>query len=138
MFYIVVCFSFLKIFFDWSTFWKDVLNILMLLFCYFYLNIIRKPRFHFWLTCFGSQKNSAILRNWIASHKVSLISTFSNYNFKPGTICLLFLSSYVFTALEFDGNYFDILPWKIVKTCHHTKIKPLIKKIFQKHKSIRH
>ena len=49
--------------------------------------------------------------------------------FKTSTFCLLFLSSYVFTALEFDGDYFDILLWKIVKQCDH---KLPIWKIFQK------
>ena len=35
-----------------------------------------------------------------------LISNFSKYYFKTGAICLLFLSSQVFTALEFDSNHF--------------------------------
>ena len=44
-----------------------------------------------------------------------LISTFSKYSFKIGTICLLFLSSHVFTPLELDSNHLGILLWKIVK-----------------------
>ena len=39
----------------------------------------------------------------------SLVSNFSKYYCKTGTICLLFLSSYIFTTLEFDMNHFGIL-----------------------------
>ena len=63
-------FSFLKIFLDWFTFLEDVLNCLVLLFCYFLPLIIGKFRFRFWLTYFVLQKNSGILRNSIASRKV--------------------------------------------------------------------
>ena len=41
----------------------------------------------------------------------SLISFFSKYYFKAGTRCLL-LSSHVFTALEFDVNYFGVPTFK--------------------------
>ena len=68
----------------------------------------------------------------------SLISNFSKYYFKTGTLCFLFLSSYIFTALEFDSNYFGILPLKIVKPHDHSEVKPLIRKLFQKYKPIRH
>ena len=37
-----------------------------------------------------------------------LISNISKYYFRIGTICLLFLSSHVFTALEFDSNHFTL------------------------------
>ena len=67
----------------------------------------------------------------------SLISNFSKYYFKTGTLCLLFWSSHIFTALEFDSNYFGIL-WKLVKPCDHNKNKPPIGKIFQKYKPIRY
>ena len=39
----------------------------------------------------------------------SLISNFSKYYFKTGILCSHFLSSHIFTALEFDKNYFGIL-----------------------------
>ena len=38
--------------------------------------------------------------------------TFSKYQFKTGTLCLLFLSARVFTALEFYSSYSDILTLK--------------------------
>ena len=65
----------------------------------------------------------------------SLISHFSLYCFKTGILCLLFSSSHLFTALDFDSNYFGIL-WK--KPRDHNKIKPPIEKIFPKYKPIRH
>ena len=40
---------------------------------------------------------------------LSLKSHFSKYYFKSCTICHLFLSSHVFTALELDSNHFSIL-----------------------------
>ena len=66
-----------------------------------------------------------------------LIPSFPKCYFKTGTICLLFLSSHAFTALEFDSNHFGTLPWKIVKPREHNEIKPPIGKIFQKFKPIR-
>ena len=45
----------------------------------------------------------------------SLIPNFSRYYFKTGKHCLLFLSSFVFPALQFNSNYFGFLLWKIVK-----------------------
>ena len=62
---------------------------------------------------------------------------FSKYYFKTGTFFLLFLSSHVFTALEFDSNYFVIPLWKIVKPRAH-EIKPPIAKIFRRYKPIGH
>ena len=50
----------------------------------------------------------------LKTNLLGLISNFSKYYFKTGTICLLFLSSHVFTALEFDSNHFGILLWNIV------------------------
>ena len=38
----------------------------------------------------------------------SLIFNFSKHFFKIGIICLIFLSFHLFTALEFDSNYFGI------------------------------
>ena len=49
------------------------------------------------------------------------IKLFYKYYFKTATICL-FLSSHVFTASEFDSNYFGILLWKIVKPRDHNEI----------------
>ena len=46
----------------------------------------------------------------------SLISNFPKYQFKTGSLCLLFLSSHILIDLEFDSNYFVILLWKIKKT----------------------
>ena len=51
----------------------------------------------------------------LKTNPLGLKSIFSKYYFKTCTICLLFLSSYVFTALTFDSNHFGILLWKIVK-----------------------
>ena len=45
----------------------------------------------------------------LKANLLGLISNISNYCFKTGTIFLLFLSSDVFTALEFDSNHFDVL-----------------------------
>ena len=44
-----------------------------------------------------------------------LISNFSKYYFKTGTLSslyFLFSCSYIFTALEFESNYFNILSLK--------------------------
>ena len=54
------------------------------------------------------------------------------------TICLLFLSSDVFTALEFDSNHFDIPLWEILKPCDQNEIKPPMANIFRKNEPIRH
>ena len=51
----------------------------------------------------------------LKTNLLGLMSNFSTYYFKTGTICFLFLSSHVFTALEFDSNHFLIILWKIVK-----------------------
>ena len=67
-----------------------------------------------------------------------LISIFSKYYFKIGTICLPLFSSHVFTTLEFDSNHLNILLWKIVNQRDHNETKPPIKKIFRNYKSIRH
>ena len=64
------------------------------------------------------------------SYLLGLISNFSQYYFKTGTICILFLSSHVFTALEFDSNHFGVLLWKIVKPRDYNEIKPPIGKMF--------
>ena len=58
----------------------------------------------------------------------------STYYMKTGAICLLVLSSYVFTALMFDSNHFGILLWKIVKPRDYNEIKPPIGKIYRKYK----
>ena len=39
-----------------------------------------------------------------------LTPNISKYYFKTGTICLLFVYSHVFTALELENNHFGILP----------------------------
>ena len=62
MFYLPAC-----VFFSFLEF---VLNSFVLLFCYFYLPIIGKLCFRFWLTCFVFQKSSGILKNSVASLKV--------------------------------------------------------------------
>ena len=74
----------------------------------------------------------------LKTNLLSLISNFSTHYFETGTICLLFLSSHVFTALEFDSNHFGILLGIIVKPRNHNEIKPPIGKIFWKYKPIRH
>ena len=51
------------------------------------------------------------LERWKLTY-YSLISNFSKYYFKTGTFYLLFLSSHVVPAIEFDSNYFGILLWK--------------------------
>ena len=52
--------------------------------------------------------------------------------FKNSIICLLFWFLHVFTALEFDSNYFGILIVKVVELRDHNEIKPTIWKSFQK------
>ena len=47
-------------------------------------------------------------------------------------ILSLFLSSDVFTALEFESNHFGTLLWKIVKPRDNNEIEPRIEKIFLK------
>ena len=73
-----------------------------------------------------------------AGDLLGLISDFSIYYFKTGTMCLLSLSSHVFTALEFDSNHFGNLLWKIVKPRDHNEIKSLIRRIFWNYKTIKH
>ena len=59
------------------------------------------------------------------------ISNISKDYCKTGTVCFLFLSSHVFTALEFDSNNFGVLLRKIVKPRDNiNKIKPTIGKVF--------
>ena len=74
----------------------------------------------------------------LKTNLLGLISNFSKYYFKTGTICLLFISSHVFTALEFDSNHFVILLWKMVKPRDHNEIKLPIGKIIRKYQPIRH
>ena len=57
MFYIAVCFSFFKIFFDWFTFLEDVLNDLLLLFCY--LTAIKLSK-----SCQNARKDPFIINHW--------------------------------------------------------------------------
>ena len=59
--------------------------------------------------------------------------------FNTGTFCLLFLSSHVFTALEFNSHHFGILLWKMAKSCdlNEILIKQPSRKIFQKYKPVR-
>ena len=59
---------------------------------------------------------------------LSLPSNFSKYYFKIGTLCLPILSLHIFTTLEFNSNYFDILLRKVVKPRDHNEIKPPIGK----------
>ena len=69
----------------------------------------------------------------LKTNLLCLTSNFSKYFFKTGITCLLFLSSHVFTALEFDNNHFGFLPWKILKPRDHNEIKPLLGKIIRKY-----
>ena len=78
------------------------------------------------------------LARTLKNNLLVLISNFSKYYFKTGTICLLFFSSHVFNTLEFDSNHFGILLWKIVKPRDQNEIKPPIEKIFWKYKPIWH
>ena len=68
----------------------------------------------------------------------SLMSIFSKYYLKTGTLHIFFSSSHVFTALEFYNNYFAILLWKIVKQRDHNEIKRVIGEIFRKYTQIRY
>ena len=68
----------------------------------------------------------------------SLISDFSTYFFKTGTLCLFFLSFHTFSALEFDRNYSVFLLWKMVKLSDRNETKPPIGKIFWIYTPIRH
>ena len=45
----------------------------------------------------------------LKTNLLGLISIFSKYYFKTGTISLLFLFSHVFINLEFESNHFGIL-----------------------------
>ena len=54
----------------------------------------------------------------------SLISNLSKYYFKTCTLCFFFLSLRVFTALEFNSNYFGILLGKIVNSRDLNENKP--------------
>ena len=76
----------------------------------------------------------------LKTNLLGLISNCSKYYFKIGTICLLFLFSHAFTALEFDSNRFGILLSKIVKPRdhNHDEIEPPIGKILRKNIPIRH
>ena len=69
---------------------------------------------------------------------LGLISNFSKYYIKTNSICFIFLSPHIFTALEFDSILFHILLWKIVKPRDHNEMKPPMRKIFQKYKPIQH
>ena len=69
----------------------------------------------------------------LITNLLGFISTFSKYYFEIGTICLLFSSAHLFTALEFHGNHFAILLSKMVKPHDHNKIKLSIGKIFPKY-----
>ena len=62
------------------------------------------------------------------------MSNFSKYYFKTGTIWLVFFSSHLFTALEFNSNHVGILLWKTVKPRDHNEMKQPIEKIFRKYK----
>ena len=62
----------------------------------------------------------------------SLILNFSKCYFKTSAFCLLFFFSHIFTALEFDSNYFGILLWKIVNPRDHNEIKLPIGKILSR------
>ena len=77
--------------------------------------------------------------NWLLFHiraerlkltYYSLISNFSRYYFKTGTLCLFFLFSHVFPALELDSNCFGFLLWK-VKPCDHNETKLPVGKLFR-------
>ena len=74
----------------------------------------------------------------LKTNLLCLISNFSKYYFKTSSICFLFLSSHVITALEFNCNHFGTLLWKIVKPPDHNEIEPPIRKIFRKYKLIIH
>ena len=67
------------------------------------------------------------------------IKVFSKYHFKTDTLYLfLFLSSLVFTPLEFDSNYFSNVLFKILKPRDHNEIKPPLGKKFQKYNPVTH
>ena len=74
----------------------------------------------------------------LKTNLLGLISNFSKYYFKTGNIRLLFLSSHVFTTLEFDSSHFGVRLSKIVEPRDHNEIKPPIGKIFRKYKPVRH
>ena len=50
----------------------------------------------------------------LKTNLLDIISNFSKYYFKTGTICIIFLSSHVFTTLEFDSNHFE----SVYPKCH--------------------
>ena len=54
----------------------------------------------------GKLVGGAFLPNRVNANLLELISRLSKYYFQACTICLLLLSSQVFTALEFDNNHY--------------------------------
>ena len=72
-----------------------------------------------WRKFFSSPQSLNMLPFDIRLERLKLIyygsiASFSRYYFKTDTICLLFLSLHIFTALEFDSNHFGVLLWKMV------------------------
>ena len=66
----------------------------------------------------------------LKTNLLDLKASFFKYYFKTGTLCLIFLSLNIFSALEFDSNFFGTLLGKIVKPRDHDESKPPIGKIF--------
>ena len=73
----------------------------------------------------------------LKTNLLDLISNFSKYYFKTGTIFPRVLSSHTFTTLEFDSNHLGTLLWKVVKPCEHNEIEPPIGKLLRKYKPLR-
>ena len=59
----------------------------------------------------------------LKTNLLGLISNFSKYYIKTSTICLLFLSSHVFTNLELDSNHLNLIAshLTIMKLNHQLK-----------------
>ena len=75
----------------------------------------------------------------LKTNLIGLTSYFLNITLKrASTVCLLFSSSHVFANLKCNSNHFGILLWKIVKPSDHNEIQPPIRKILQKHETIKH
>ena len=108
-----------------STFMTDSLYLGTIQICRNRRKIFSIPVAEF--TSFSHQARALI------TNLLGFISTFSKYYFEIGTICLLFSSAHLFTALEFHGNHFAILLSKMVKPHDHNEIKLSIGKIFPKY-----
>ena len=80
----------------------------LLLFSFNYIRDLTNRRKLFFVSVADYASFSHQARS-LKTNLLGLTPNFSKYYLKTGTICLLFLSSHVSTALEFESNHFGIL-----------------------------